>query len=205
MKYAPLLFVILWCASSCAQNHKSTENETNASQKGQQYSTAYFASGCFWCAESIFESVIGVRQVISGYSGGTGQNPTYQNYEKKGHAEAIQVTYDSRYISYEDLLTVYFSSQNPVQQNGQGPDMGSGYRSIVFYQSEEEKELIQKKIESVQKLYKGSIAAEIKPFKKFWKAEEFHQDLSVKTQTILTSKTFPFPGYRIFKYNIPSF
>lgn len=179
-KYVPLLFIILLSTWSCAQNNTSSEKKDNSNETTHQYQSAYFASGCFWCSESIFESVIGVTQVVSGYSGGNGENPTYQNYEKKGHAEAIKVIYDPQYISYEDLLTVYFSSQNPVQQNGQGPDLGSGYRSIIFYQNEEEKKLIQEKIKSVQKLYKDVIATEVMPFKKFWKAEEFHQNFERK-------------------------
>lgn len=176
-----LLFVTL---ASCAQK-KSNEQykqittdaepvETPVSKEGLK--TAYFASGCFWCSESIYESVIGVIDVVSGYSGGEGKNPTYNNYEKKGHAEVVEVTYDPHVIDFKSLLTVYFGSQNATQQNGQGPDQGRGYRSIVFYQNEKQKNQIIKKIEEVQKNYRKPIAAQVVPFRKFYRAEEFHQD-----------------------------
>ncbi len=140
---------------------------------------AYFASGCFWCVEAIYESVIGVKEVVSGYSGGHTSHPTYEdsNTGQTGHAEAVEVIYDPKQISFNQLLDVYFGSQNVTQVNGQENDHGSQYRSIIFYQNKEEKKLIKTKIDSINKtLTKGKVAAEVKPFRKFWKAEKYHQN-----------------------------
>lgn len=136
---------------------------------------AYFASGCFWCVEAIYESVYGIKEADAGYSGGTTKNPTYANHGD--HAETIEVIYDPLTISYDKLLDVYFSSQDVQQVNGQGPDRGSSYRSIVFYQNEQEKKIIEDKITSLNiKLGGDKVAAQVLPFQKFWIAEDYHQD-----------------------------
>lgn len=139
---------------------------------------AYFASGCFWCVEAVFESVKGVKEAVSGYSGGHTKNPTYaqSNTGKTGHAEAVEVIYDPNVVDYETLLDVYFGSMDPTQKNGQGPDIGSQYRSIIFYQNEKQKTIIEKKIKEIGKDYSKPIAVEVKPFQKFWKAEDYHQN-----------------------------
>lgn len=139
---------------------------------------AYFASGCFWCVEAVFESVKGVKEAISGYSGGHTKNPTYEesNTGKTGHAEAVEVIYDPDVIDFETLTEVYFGSMDPTQKNGQGPDIGSQYRSIIFYQNEEQKRIIQEKIKEIGKNYDKPIAVEVLPFQKFWKAEAYHQN-----------------------------
>jgi peptide-methionine (S)-S-oxide reductase len=139
---------------------------------------AYFASGCFWCVEAVYESVNGVKEVISGYSGGHTENPTYEasNTGKTGHAEAVEVIYDPKAISFEALVKVYYGSQNPTQVNGQGPDNGSQYRSIIFYQNQEQKIIIEKVSAEVAKSYDKPLAAEIVPFQKFWMAEDYHQN-----------------------------
>lgn len=138
---------------------------------------AYFASGCFWCVEAIYEHTKGVDEVISGYAGGHTHNPTYEssNTGKTGHAEAVEVIYDSSIISFKELVAIYFGTQNIEQINGQGNDIGSQYRSIIFYSNASEKAMIESKISELKK--EGLIpAAEVKPFEKFWKAEEYHQD-----------------------------
>ncbi len=141
---------------------------------------AYFAAGCFWCEEAIFESLKGVKEAISGYSGGHTKNPTYEdvNTETTGHAESVEVYYDPKIISYATLLKVYFASQDPTQVKGQGPDHGDSYRSIIFYQNETEKNIAEnyKKELNASGKYKKPIAVEIVPFKIFWKAEGYHQD-----------------------------
>tara|TARA_B100000902_G_C27001587_1_gene760156 strand:+ start:83 stop:721 length:639 start_codon:yes stop_codon:yes gene_type:complete len=139
---------------------------------------AYFASGCFWCVEAIYESVIGVQESISGYAGGFTKNPTYElsNTGKTGHAEAVEVYYNPKLVSFSTLLDVYFGSQNVGQVNGQGPDRGSQYRSIVFYQNETQKTLILNKISEIEKIQNTKVAAEVYPFQKFWKAEAYHQN-----------------------------
>lgn len=139
---------------------------------------AYFASGCFWCVEAIYESVKGVEESISGYSGGHTLNPTYEssNTGRTGHAEAVEIIYDPKVVSFATLVDVYFGSQNPVQENGQGPDIGSQYRSIIFYQNEAQKQIILEKKEALAKKLNKRIAAEVMPFQKFWVAEDYHQD-----------------------------
>ena len=139
---------------------------------------AYFASGCFWCVEAVYESVKGVKESISGYSGGHTLNPTYEssNTGRTGHAEAVEIIYDPKIVSFATLVDVYFGSQNVTQVNGQGPDIGSQYRSIIFYQNEEQKQVIIQKKETLAKKLDKRIAAEIMPFQKFWVGEDYHQD-----------------------------
>ena len=139
---------------------------------------AYFASGCFWCVEAVYESVKGVEESISGYSGGYTKNPTYEssNTGRTGHAEAVEIIYDPNVISFATLVDVYFASQNPTQVNGQGPDRGSQYRSIIFYQNDEQKKLIEEKKAALAKKLNAKIAAEVYPFQKFWIAEDYHQN-----------------------------
>ena len=139
---------------------------------------AYFASGCFWCVEAVYESVKGVKEVISGYSGGFTDNPTYEasNTGRTGHAEAVEVIYNPEVVSFAALVDVYFGSQNPTQVNGQGPDRGSQYRSIIFYQNPEQKAIILEKKSALAKQLNAEIAAEVYPFQKFWIAEDYHQN-----------------------------
>jgi len=139
---------------------------------------AYFASGCFWCVEAVYESVKGVEEVYNGYSGGHTESPTYEgsNTGRTGHAEAVEVIYDPEVVNFSTLVDVYFASQNPTQVNGQGPDRGSQYRSIIFYQNDEQKAIILKKKEALAKQLNSKIAAEVYPFQKFWVGEDYHQN-----------------------------
>jgi len=139
---------------------------------------AYFASGCFWCVEAVYESVDGVSEVINGYSGGFTKNPTYEgsNTGKTGHAEAVEVIYNPKVVSFATLIDVYFGSQNPTQVNGQGPDRGSQYRSIIFYQNVGQQEIILKKKKELAEKLEAKVAAEVYPFQKFWIAEDYHQN-----------------------------
>ena len=140
---------------------------------------AYFASGCFWCVEAVYESVKGVKESHSGYAGGHTENPTYEasNTGKTGHAEAVEVIYDPKAVSFATLVDVYFGSQEVTQVNGQGPDHGSQYRSIIFYQNAEQKKVIDEKIAALNKnLSPKEVAAEVLPFEKFWMGEDYHQD-----------------------------
>ncbi|WP_040278378.1 peptide-methionine (S)-S-oxide reductase MsrA [Psychroserpens damuponensis] len=140
---------------------------------------AYFASGCFWCVEAVFESVKGVDESISGYAGGHTKNPTYESnsYGRiKDHAEAVEIIYDPNVVSFETLVDVYFASQNPTQVNGQGPDKGFQYRSIIFYQNDAQKQIIENKKAALAKELNATIAAEVYPFQKFWVGEDYHQN-----------------------------
>jgi len=180
--------ILIFCTSSLfsCQNQAQTNPKQQALYTAEPiqvsvedgYARAYFASGCFWCAEAIYESLKGVKEAISGYSGGYTKNPTYQssNTGRTGHAEAIEVIYNPDIISFEELVEVYFSTQDPTQVNGQGPDYGSQYRSIIFYQNATEKLIVEKKKTEWANKLNSKIAAEIMPFQKFWEAEEYHQD-----------------------------
>lgn len=180
--FTVLLISTVFSCQNNAQNNTKQQNIINAKpievalENGK--AKAYFASGCFWCVEAVYESVKGVDEVISGYSGGHTQNPTYEasNTGKTGHAEAVEVIYDPNVVSFATLVDVYFASQDPTQVNGQGPDHGSQYRSIIFYQNEEQKQIILEKKEALAKTLNAKIAAEVYPFQKFWKAEDYHQN-----------------------------
>ena len=149
----------------------------------QDVKEAYFASGCFWCVESIYESLVGVDKVESGYSGGITKNPTYYTVltGKTGHAESIKVYYNSDKISFDELVKVFFGSHDPTTLNKQGPDRGTHYRSIAFYSNEKEKEIINEEIERLlkNKTYL-KIVTEVKKFEKFYIAEDYHQDYKEK-------------------------
>ena len=145
--------------------------------------TAYFASGCFWCVESIYESLEGVNDVVSGYSGGWLKNPSYRQVltGKTGHAESIKVSYDPNQISFSKLVEVFFASHDPTTLNKQGPDIGPHYRSIAFYETNEEKIIIEKEIKRLldNKIY-DLIVTEVKNFEIFYLAESYHQDYKIK-------------------------
>ena len=185
MKRLLIILPILFCKlSSCQSPIKNSKQQAVINAKPVEVpiensiARAYFASGCFWCVEAIYESVIGVQKSVSGYAGGFTKNPTYElsNTGRTGHAEAVEVYYDPKLVSFSTLLDVYFGSQNVAQVNGQGPDRGSQYRSIVFYQNETQKTLILNKISEIEKLQNTKVAAEVYPFQKFWKAEAYHQN-----------------------------
>ncbi len=149
----------------------------------QDMKEAYFASGCFWCVESIYESLIGVSEVESGYSGGSTNNPTYYTVLTglTGHAESIKVYYDAEQISFKELVKVFFGSHDPTTLNRQGPDKGTHYRSIAFYSNDDEKKIIDDEIDRLlkNKTY-PKIVTEVKEFKKFYLAEDYHQDYKEK-------------------------
>lgn len=185
MKRLIIILPILFCKlSSCQSPIKNSKQQAVINAKPVEVpiensiARAYFASGCFWCVEAIYESVIGVQKSVSGYAGGFTKNPTYElsNTGRTGHAEAVEVYYEPKLVSFSTLLDVYFGSQNVAQVNGQGPDRGSQYRSIVFYQNETQKTLILNKISEIEKLQNTKVAAEVYPFQKFWKAEAYHQN-----------------------------
>ena len=174
--------VLLFSLGSCAQKQTSAKAITSVEKSVPVnltgLSKATFASGCFWCLEGVYESVKGVKEAISGYAGGKEENPTYEQVGGggTGHAEALEVYYDPKEVSYETLLQVYFDSQDPTQVNGQGPDRGSQYRSILFYTSETEKQQMIAAKAKTQTKFSRPIAAEIMPLTKFWPAEEYHQN-----------------------------
>ena len=153
------------------------ETEKNINQNIEQ---ATFGAGCFWCVEAVFEQLDGVVDVRSGYTGGTTENPTYEDIctGKTGHAEVIQIDFDPSLISYENLLDIFWKSHDPTTLNRQGADTGTQYRSAIFYHTEKQKETADNSKENVEKsdLYFDSIVTEITLLTKFYVAENDHQD-----------------------------
>ena len=142
--------------------------------------TATLAAGCFWCVEAVFDDLQGVKDVVSGYSGGHKENPTYQEVcaEGTGHAEVVQVRFDPAALNYRDLLRVFFSVHDPTTLNRQGNDIGTSYRSAIFYHSDEQRKIAEEVIDEVTKegVYDDPIVTEVTAFDKFWPAEDYHQE-----------------------------
>jgi peptide-methionine (S)-S-oxide reductase len=140
--------------------------------------SATFGGGCFWCTEAVFQRVPGIIKSVSGYSGGRTQNPTYEDIcsHGTGHAEVIQVEFDPAVISYEKVLEIFFESHDPTTLNRQGADEGDQYRSVIFYHNEEQHQSALKARAAAQKDYADPIVTEVSPLKKFWRAEDYHQD-----------------------------
>lgn len=179
MKYIIVVatFLLVACGTTTSQGDmKSTESHEKMDLSGLE--TAYFASGCFWCVEAVYESVNGVAESISGYAGGHTEYPTYasSNTGTTGHAEAVEIYYNPDVVSFETLVKVYYASQDPTQVNGQGPDHGSQYRSILFYKNEAQKQIIEQYMIEVAKDYDKPLATEVQEFQKFWVGEDYHQD-----------------------------
>ena len=141
---------------------------------------ATLGSGCFWCSEAVFSQLKGVEKVESGYSGGKSTNPTYQDVcsGTTGHAEAVQVTFDPAVISFEDILHIFFTTHDPTTLNRQGADVGTQYRSVIFFHNDKQRETAQRIIKELNgsKVWKNPIVTEVAPFKAFSKAEDYHQE-----------------------------
>jgi peptide-methionine (S)-S-oxide reductase len=140
--------------------------------------TAVLGGGCFWCTEAAYQELEGVEKVVSGYAGGHTENPTYREVcsGKTGHAEVIQIEFDEEKISYREILVFFFRIHDPTTENRQGPDVGSQYRSIILYNSEQQREIAESFLEEKQSEYEDEIVTELKELDKFWKAEEKHQN-----------------------------
>ena len=170
----------------------------------QNYEKAYFASGCFWCVEGIYENIKGVIEVNSGYSGGFKKNPTYQQVMsgKTGHAEAVEIVYDPVIVDFKTLVQVFFGSHDPTTLNRQGPDKGTQYRSIAFYNSIDEKNEIKKEIKRLlnNKTY-NKITTQVKTFKIFYLAEDYHQDYKKNNPYYMYIMKVSAPRINKFKMN----
>jgi len=188
------------------------DSSSNDTQKINSYTpskdtkVAYFASGCFWCVEAIFESVKGVEEAVSGYAGGFTKNPTYQSIGtgKTGHAETVAVYYNPKEVSFKTLVTVFFGSHNPTTKDGQHPDYGTQYRSIAFYSTAEEKQIIEDKIAELNKsVYNNQIVTEVIKYTKFYEAEEYHQDFERRNPNQGYVKAVSVPRLNKFKKKFP--
>ncbi len=169
--------------SACSAQIKSSVEKENDEIITQPNAVAYFASGCFWCVESIFESLQGVDEVISGYAGGTAGDANYRAVSAgiTDHAETVAIHYDSTIIDFATLLEVFFASHDPTTVNQQGPDRGRHYRSAIFYRNDEEKKLAANYIDQLlaENVF-SRITTEVTKFEAFYKAEEYHQDYEMK-------------------------
>lgn len=185
------------------------EKEVVPQQTLDSLETAYFASGCFWCVEAIFESVKGVKEVYSGYSGGEEKNPTYEDvaYGRTGHAEAVEVYYNPEVINFQQLVQVFFGSHDPTALNRQGPDRGYQYRSVAFYKDASEKKIIDDYIALLteKQVYDRPIVTQVSPFEKFYIAEEYHQDFERRNPNNPYIKNVSIPRLKRFKANFGSY
>jgi peptide-methionine (S)-S-oxide reductase len=185
-RYAAVGFLLACITTVSASNlpiPPLSSDELLASQPGKE--TAVFAGGCFWGVKAVFQRVKGVLSTAAGYSGGKQKTATYEQVttETTGHAESVEVIYDPSRITYGQLLRVYFSAaHDPTQLNRQGPDVGTSYRSAIFYANEEQARLAKSYIAQLnaQKVFPNKIVTEVTPLKAFYRAEDYHQDYAYK-------------------------
>jgi peptide-methionine (S)-S-oxide reductase len=206
IKYISVLTLSLVVISFFAFSTKKEVKPKVPFMMKENTKVAYFASGCFWCVEAIFESVSGVEEAVSGYAGGHTLNPTYKKIGtgKTGHSETVAVYYNPEKVSFETLVTVFFGSHDPTTKNGQHPDYGSQYRSIAFYTNDAEKVIIDAAIAKLNKeVYKNNIETEVTKLKKFYKAEEFHQDFERRNPNQGYVKAVSVPRLNKFKKKFP--
>ncbi|MCX6317546.1 MAG: peptide-methionine (S)-S-oxide reductase MsrA [Bacteroidetes bacterium] len=175
---AAAIFLLSACVQSQNNNIKIPAGDPK--KPAGKEAVAYFSEGCFWHTEIVFQSMVGVRDAVSGYAGGTDTNPDYKKVStgNTGHAETVQVFYDPAKISFETLVKAFFASHDPTQLNRQGNDEGTEYRSIAFYSNDAEKKIIEKEIQalSAAKKYQQKIVTEVKAFNHFYPAEAYHQE-----------------------------
>ena len=171
---------LLGCQNKSANAQSEIKSETGVKKQMDNLQKATFGSGCFWCTEAIFDRLNGVIEVESGYSGGKADNPTYEEVctGTTGHAEVTQITYDPAIISFDELLEVFWKTHDPTTLNRQGNDVGTQYRSVIFYHNEEQKNLAEKYKDKLNKsgAWEKPIVTEITAYKNFFSAEKYHQD-----------------------------
>lgn len=201
-------FALLACSNTIKSDEgKISKTESNSleykAQPGEK--VAYFASGCFWCVEEVFESMKGVREAVSGYAGGSESNPTYKQVSagKTSHAESVMVFYNPDEVSFENLVDAFFASHDPTTLNRQGPDAGTQYRSIAFYSTEQEKVIIEEAVKSLTERgkYANPIVTEVKKIDKFWDAEDYHQDYVEHNPSNPYVQSVSIPRFERFKRN----
>lgn len=199
------LSIILGCSANTPETNLTDQDEVSLKEV-ETNAVAYFASGCFWCVEAIFESVEGVGDVISGYSGGKKSTANYSDVSagRTDHAESVAVHYDSTVVDYPTLLKVFFGSHDPTTLNRQGPDRGTQYRSVIFYRNEKEKQLANNYIQEL--LDKGvypKITTEVVPFEAFYPAEDYHQNYERRNPDNSYVKSVSIPRLNKFKRKFP--
>ena len=199
--------VLIFLALSFSFKPSISSQDIVDNEIGPNDKVAYFASGCFWCVEAIFESVEGVSEAISGYAGGHTKNPTYQTIGtgRTGHSESVAVYYDPQIISFKTLVDVFFGSHDPTTKNGQHPDYGTQYRSIAFYNSLEEKEIIEGAINKLNReVYKNKIVTEVKKIDIFYEAESYHQNYEKRNPYDRYVRNISIPRLKRFQKKFPN-
>jgi peptide-methionine (S)-S-oxide reductase len=195
------LALILFSCDAISQKKSDVRKVKLVAPKGK--AIAAFAEGCFWCSEHIFESVVGIDSAISGYAGGNVPNPTYDlvNTETTGHAETVLVYYNPQIISYAELCKIFFASHDPTTPNQQGPDRGSSYRSILFYNGPTEKAIAEQAVKDISTSgrFKKAIVTQLKPLTEFYRAEEYHQDYIEHNPNQGYVKAVSMPRFELFK------
>ncbi len=179
-----LVFIIVLCGVLAAQDRSLATNMAGKIAKGKSMDTNFekvtLGAGCFWCVEAIYQRLEGVEKVESGYSGGSVKNPSYEDVctGRTGHAEVIQVTFDPKKISFKELLEVFFRTHDPTTLNKQGADVGTQYRSAIFYHTEEQKKIAEQVVKETNaaKIWDDPIVTEISQFVDFYEAEDYHQN-----------------------------
>ena len=196
----PFLLIFLFSFSN------PDEQKTIYTTQKTELKIAYFASGCFWCVEAIFESVYGVEEAVSGYAGGFTKNPTYRSIGTgtTGHSETVAVYYNPKRVSFKTLVKVFFGSHDPTTKNGQHPDYGSQYGSIAFYETKNEKAIIDAYIKKINlAYYKGKVATEVTELITFYQAEEYHQNYERLHPSNPYVKNVSVPRLNRFKKKFP--
>ena len=177
-KRLAFLFFFVFALVSCGQTQQVKIPVADKTKPSPNEAVADFSEGCFWHAEIVFQSLVGVRDAVSGYAGGSGKHPDYEKVSTgtTGHAETVQVYYDPSKISYATLVAAFFASMDPTELNRQGPDEGTQYRSIAFYRNDTEKKAIDEEIAKDAKNYRSKIVTQVMPFTIFYPAEDYHQE-----------------------------
>ncbi|HXO74633.1 MAG TPA: peptide-methionine (S)-S-oxide reductase MsrA [Puia sp.] len=178
MKKLLFTFSTIFLLAACSQSQPVNIPAKESGKPAANEAVAYFAEGCFWHAEIVFQSLVGVRDAVSGYAGETDKHPDYERVcsGTTGHAETVQVFYDPSKISYATLVSAFFASMDPTELNRQGPDEGTQYRSAVFYRNDDEKKIIDEEIARDSKKYRSKIVTQVLPYTNFYPAESYHQE-----------------------------
>ncbi len=175
-----MLTLLLSCSSGASEHTEALTDEHIQTEKLDGMELATFGNGCFWCTEAVFQELKGVKKVESGYSGGHVKNPGYKEVTTgaTGHAEVVQITYDPEVITYPELLEVFWKTHDPTTLNRQGADVGTQYRSVVFYHNEEQKQMAEAYKQKLEQagIWDDPIVTEITAYESFYKAEDYHQD-----------------------------
>lgn len=180
LRYSVFTILLSLTMFACSQALGQGTDEVDDSKRPAGTKVATFAGGCFWCTEAVFERVIGVKDVFSGYTGGSQEHPTYRqvSYSETDHAEGIQIYYDPKLVTYKELVEIFFATHDPTQLNRQGPDRGRQYRSAVYYHNAEQKKIVADHMTKLTRSgkYSEDIVTELTAYDKFWVAEKYHQD-----------------------------